>query len=192
MKKLTDAIAWVFAGFIAAITALITFIFREKKDINKHMKLVDLEKKRNMQNSVDKDTQDELVYFLSKYSVLLHGPQSKRKIEKLKTKAVFETITVKTDYTYDILKEILSKYGQCLEYNEEKHISGYVIYLDKRKKHPLLFISNISNTEMKMAVVCIKGFQRRAKSALKRISKEYKKLEGKKKRGRFFSRKIIG
>lgn len=141
MKKLTEPLKWLFGGIIAAIIGIITFIFGEKRSINKHQKATNYKPKSKQKHSIsptlDLSKEETLIHYLTAFASELNLIPNKRSLKKLLESA--ETVSVPLNG--ESFEECLTK------------VAGFIKILEIDNSRRMLACHYVSNSVAGLVLV---------------------------------------
>lgn len=173
MKKLTDTAKLILTGIIAAVVAVITFIFGEKKSINKHFKLIALKKRRRGEAPLAFEA-----WYPEEY--IQNNPHffkgfSRKIYKKAGSKTITKEYRFKGEDPYFAMYSMLDKHGAILEEDEERGVIIGAVYTDAGRSKPAVVRIIVDDETLAVSALSATMKIKESKKALKLIEKAVKR-----------------
>lgn len=174
MKKLSEFAKWIIGGIVAFVAAVLSYIFREKRDINKHKKAIHYKPKSGKEkersstvNTRNLPREELLSYYISNHAAEFGIIPDKRSMQALVKATVTEDISHRCA-TFERCVDIASKFLTILEKDTRQQM---FVCMSKGKKCPSLVILIYSDDILNISVVPSNKKKKTAKAVLANLQK---------------------
>lgn len=189
--RLTETIKKIFLAIITVIAAAFTFLFREKHDINKHKKCIQLvpNEKNDDSNTGHIDVKDihvsqlsekiideKLPEFIIRYADRLKVKPTEKKIAKIVGHCVAEQFDVPTENPFKQTMLLAAKYGIILDYDAKTQVVISEIPLGRGIKKTTLVVFWCSGGHVGIKMLMkdhSAGSEENARKMLQKIKDEF-------------------
>lgn len=169
MKKLSEFAKWIIGGIVAFVAAVLSYIFHEKRAVNKHKKAIHFKPKSGKEkersstvNTRNFSREGLLSYYISNHAAEFGIIPDKRSIQSLVKASVTEDITHRCA-TFESCADNISESITILEKDARQQM---LVCLSKNKKCCFLIILIYSDGILNVSVVPSNKKKKNAKAVL--------------------------